>query len=221
MPPSSKKSLTPRFSKPLVAAIILVAAAGSIFLAKYVLWGRVGAQDSIAARAAGDPKAAVHIVEYLDFQCPACAYGAKQIHNYLETFPGKIYLEVKYFPLGGHVHSMGATKYAQCSARQGKFWPYLSTVFERQAQWKGLFDAQPAFVQIIKDIGADANKIQSCVANDDIRKEIMAEKDAGVALGIQSTPTYFINGKMFVGVKPMMEEVERLLGAVPTQQNVK
>lgn len=202
-----------RSSKPIVAAVICAVAVGLIFLAKVVLWGGAGRFDPDAQRVKGDPKAAVHIVEYLDFQCPACAYGAKQLHRYLEVFPGKISIEVKYFPLGGHVHSLQATKFAECSARQGKFWPYFDLVFERQKQWVELFDAQPAFIQIATDIGLNLNQLKSCVAKDDVRKKILAEKDAGQALGIQSTPTYFVNGKMFVGAKPMMEEVERLLGA--------
>ena len=69
-------------------------------------------------------------------------------------------------------------------------------------------------------LGLKLNQLESCLTKDDVRKKILAEKDAGQALGIQSTPTYFVNGKMLVGVKLMEAEVERLLGA-PTNQTVK
>ncbi len=77
-------------------------------------------------------------------------------------------------------------------------------------------DAQPAFVDMIKNIGLDTDKVIACTAKEEIRTKILEEKDAGASLGIKSTPTYFINGKMFVGVKPMMEEIDRILGVKTT-----
>lgn len=198
-----------------VAFLIILIAVGAIFAAKSVLWkGNVGA--SVIARQKGNPQAPVKIIEYVDLQCPACAYGALQIHQYLELYPDKIFVEVKFFPLGSHVHSLTATKFAQCAAQEGQFWPFFDTVFANQRQWSELMDAQPAFVQIIEDIGLNADKVVACTANDELRIKILQEKDSGVALGIKSTPTYFINGKMCVGVKEMMEEVDRLLGVKTT-----
>ena len=70
---------------------------------------KVSAEDR---KAKGPANAPVQIVEYSDFQCPACAYGAKQLHRYLKIYPGQVRVDVKYFPLGGHMHSMEAAKFA-------------------------------------------------------------------------------------------------------------
>jgi protein-disulfide isomerase len=202
-------------SKLKVALLIITVAVVAIFAAKTFLWkGEVGA--SAAARQKGNAQAPVKITEYVDLQCPACAYGSLQIEQYLQLYPDKIFVEIKFFPLGSHAHSLTATKFALCAAEEGQFWPFFETVMAGQRQWSGLMDAQPAFVQIIEDIGLKADKVIACTVRDELRTKILTEKDGGAALGIKSTPTYFINGKMVVGVKEMMAEVDRILGVKTT-----
>lgn len=199
-----------------VAILILLVAVGSILGIRYVMWSNAKKDTVAAARLKGNPQAPIKIIEYVDLQCPACAYGSQQIDNYIKQYPEKIFLEIKFFPLGSHAHSLIATKFAFCAAEEGQFWPFLEQVFLSQRRWSQLIDAQPAFVDIIKGIGLDPDKVIACTVNDEIRTKILEEKDAGASLGIKSTPTYFINGKMFVGVKPMMEEIDRILGVKTT-----
>lgn len=199
-----------------VAILIVLIAVGSIVGIRYVMWSKAKTDTVAAARLKGNPQAPIKIIEYVDLQCPACAYGLQQIDNYIKQYPEKIFLEIKFFPLGNHAHSLIATKFAHCAAEVGQFWPFLEHVFLSQSRWSQLIDAQPAFVDIINAIGIDPDKVIACTAKDEIRTKILNEKDAGASLGIKSTPTYFINGKMFVGVKPMMEEVDRILGVKTT-----
>lgn len=191
---------------------IVCLAVFSIWGIKYFLWGNVTTVNAETARQKGNPDAPVKIIEYVDLQCPACAYGALQIHKYLEQYPDKIFLQVKFFPLGGHMHSLLATKFAYCTASEGKFWEFFELALKDQRKWSDLTDAQPAFIQMVESIGLKPDKILACTSKDELRSAILAEKDAGTTLGIKSTPTYFINGTMFVGVKPMTDEVDRLLG---------
>lgn len=206
-------SISPKLK---IAVLIVIVAVVSIVGIRYVMWsqGKMGA--AATARQKGNPNAAIKIVEYVDLQCPACAYGSKQINQYLGQYSDKIFIEIKFFPLGGHAHSLNATKFARCAAEEGQFWPFLERTFESQKSWSSLMDAQPVFVDIIKNIGLDPDKVIACTAKDETRTKILEEKDAGASLGIKSTPTYFINGKMFVGVKPMMEELDRILGVKTT-----
>ena len=199
-------------SKIKITLLIVLIAVASISVVKYMMWSKTKTSAAATARQRGNPQAPVKIVEYVDLQCPACAYGALQIHQYLDQYPQKIFLEVKFFPLGGHMHSLEATKFAQCAADQGKFWSFFEMVFQEQRKWSELIDAQPAFVEMIKAIGLNPDKVVSCTSKDELRIKILAEKDVGTSLGIKSTPTYFINGTMFVGVKAMMDEVDRILG---------
>lgn len=206
-------SLSPKLK---VTLLIVLVAIVSIVGIRYVMWSKAKTDSVAAARQKGNPQAPIKVVEYVDLQCPACAYGALQINQYLNQYPDKIFVEIKFFPLGSHAHSLVATKFARCAAQEGRFWPFLDLIFESQRRWSPLMDAHPVFVDLIKNIGLDADKVIACTAKDEIRTKILEEKDAGASLGIKSTPTYFINGKMFVGVKPMMEEIDRILGVKTT-----
>ncbi len=199
-------------SKIKVAVIVVVSAVLLVGGLRYFLWDKFTKTDVAEFRHKGNPTAPIKVVEYVDLQCPACAYGTLQIQKYLEQHPNQIYLEIRFFPLGGHMHSMAATKFAHCAGVQGKFWPFLNLVFKQQRKWSDLMDAQPAFVEIMKSIELDSDKAIACTADDALRVKILQEKDEGTSRGIKSTPTYFINGKMFVGVKDMMTEIDRILG---------
>lgn len=206
-------SSSPKFK---VAILIFLVAVGAIVGIRYVMWSKVRTDAVATARQKGNPQAPIKIVEYVDLQCPACAYGSIQIDQYLKQYPEKIFLEIKFFPLGNHMHSLLATKFVRCAAEEGQFWPFLELIFRSQRRWMSLMDAQPAFVDMVKSVELDTDKVIACTAKDEIRTKILEEKDAGTSLGIKSTPTYFINGKMFVGVKPMMEEIDRILGVKTT-----
>jgi protein-disulfide isomerase len=204
-----------KLSKQVITVVIVAIAIALVAGIKFLKWNGVKTGQTAIVRTQGKLGAPIKITEWVDFQCPACASGATDLKNYFSGLPDKFYLEVKYFPLGGHVHSLEAAKFAECSARQGKFWPYYEQAFERQPKWRDLFDARPVFDEIAKDIGDDAAKLQACIQSDDVRDVILKEKDVGAKLGIQSTPTYFVNGKMVVGPKLMREEVERILSGKP------
>ena len=198
--------------KLLMTVLIIAVAVGVVAGVRYFAWQKVKTSDFAAFRHIGNPEAPIKITEYIDLQCPACAYGSLQLQKLMEQNPNKIYLELRFYPLGGHLHSLTATKFALCAGQQGKFWPFVHLVLERQRKWSELMDAQPAFLEVVEDIQVNSNAVLSCIADDNLRVKILEEKDAGAALGIQSTPTYFVNGKMFTGVSNMMDEVYRLLG---------
>ncbi len=175
-----------------------------------------GPKDVSRMRTKGDPNAPVKIVEYIDFQCPACARGVAMLNQYYAAYPKKLYLQMKYFPLDGHQHAQLCARYAECAARQGKFWPFHDLLIARQNDWKGLINADPIFQEIGTAVGLDKLKLEVCLTNDEVKSVILREKENGVALGIQSTPTYFINDQMFVGIKSLESELKTRLGELPS-----
>jgi len=119
---------------------------------------------------------------------------------------------MKYFPLASQKHSLPSARYAECAARQGKFWPFHDLVLQRQAGWKKHNDARPAFDQIAKEIGLDLNELEVCLKDESVVKLILSEKAEGKALRINRTPTYFINGKRVISSRSMMRELNKLSG---------
>lgn len=208
MPPDHNCQMA-RKSKTTTTIAIIFLCVAVIFVAK---WGIEKARDystrDVAARAKGFKDAPLKITEYIDFQCPACAQGSVFLSRYIEEYPRRIYLQVKYFPLGqAHKHAYRSALYAECSARQGKFWPFHDQIMATQPEWSGLINADPVFDGIARDVGLDKQELNACLANESIMDMIFSEKDQGRSLGVSSTPTYIINGEVFVGTRSLQEKL--------------
>ncbi len=189
----------------IVGSTVIVVVAVKIFLSLYA-----GQMDPSRMRAKGDLKARVQIVEFIDFQCPACADGALKLKKIYTLHPKDIRIEMKYFPLVTiHRHTMTASTYAECAGRQGKFWPMHDLIVERQAQWSPLISAEGMFMQFAREAGVDETVLQRCLASPDVEQTVMQDRDLGRSLGVQSTPTYFINHKIVVGSKSLMDELNQ------------
>ncbi|MCA9408540.1 MAG: thioredoxin domain-containing protein [Candidatus Omnitrophica bacterium] len=168
--------------------------------------------DGPLTRAKGNPKAPIKIVEFIDYQCPACAMGSKYLKEKYEQYPDQLRIELKYFPLGMHQHAMLSAQYVECAARQGKLWPFQDKVMERQNGWKNLIDPRPAFDVMAKEIEIDLDQMKQCLDNEDVKRFILEDKEKGNSLGVKSTPTYFVNNKLLVGAKSLDIELKKLLG---------
>lgn len=201
----------PKLSKKDSTVLIVVLAVAVVIGVKYFADASRGQiEKGIKARAKGDPKAAIQIVEYIDFQCPACAQGAQYLKQCLRKFPDKFYLEMKYYPLGMHRHAFVAAQYAECSAQQNKFWPFHDLVVERQNQWRDLQSATDTFRQIAQEAELDLKRLDVCLQDERVYRVILEEKQKGTMLGVKSTPTYFINEKMVVGYRSLGTELGAL-----------
>ncbi len=173
-----------------------------------------------SSRSKGNPNSPVIIREYIDFQCPPCAKGVKIIDSYQKNFPNKIYVEIKYFPVPKiHRHAMLSSIYAECAARQNKFWPYLNLLVKFQRFWSKAQNARDIFHSMGEDTKLNLNKLNSCLKDDRVPIIVQAEKKQGKEMGVQATPTYFINDKMFVGTKKLKKELDRLLGPKKIKEN--
>jgi len=202
-------------SKPAATVLVIISCVVTVQITAFVLsyFRGTSAAKSVLARSKGNPKADLKITEYIDFQCPACARGAKTLHEVTEKYPAKIYLEIKYFPLDhSHQHAMVSALYAECTARQDKFWLFVDILLEKQGLWAQLTNAEPMFREIAQAVQVDLDQLNSCLVDKGVEEAIFKERDFGKSLGIKSTPTYFINGKMVVGTKSLQEELDKHLG---------
>ncbi len=195
----------------IVAGAVALVVAVKIFLSLYT-----GQMDPSKMRVKGDPAAKVRIIEFIDFQCPSCADGALKLKKIYTLHPKDIRIEMKYFPLVIiHRHTMTASTYAECAARQGKFWPMHDLLVERQAQWSPLISAEGMFTQFAREAGVEEGALRRCLAFPDVEETVMQDRDLGRSLGVQSTPTYFINHKMVVGSKSLTDELNQYFPQSP------
>ncbi len=194
----------------LTALIIVVTVAGLLGI-RWWMASHASAIDAVAARSTGNLQARVKIVEFIDFECPACANGAKMLKEYMERYPNDLHVQMKYFPLTNmHAHAIQSALYSECAARQGKFWALHEQMMPAQQQWSTLVSADPIFQTMAKGVGLNMGQLNACLASEDAKKTINDERSLGQSLGVKSTPTYFINNKMVVGTKLLTEELNQL-----------
>jgi protein-disulfide isomerase len=170
-----------------------------------------------AGPAAGPDKAPVTIVENIDYQCPFCQRGTKTLTQVLQKYPGKTRLVSKQFPLPFHQYAQKAAEAALCADEQGKYWEFREEVFGDS--WEINKDAA-GLKGVAKKLKLDEKKFDACLDGNKYEGRVRSEGNAAAALGVQGTPTYFINGSPLVGAAPpesMEKIIEEKLGA--TQKN--
>jgi len=209
------KSVRLNISKPVAAILVVFTCVAAVHLTKFVLGflNNTPAAKSVLARSKGNPKAELRITEYIDLQCPACARGAKILKETFDRYPGDIYLELKYFPLEQmHQFAVISALYAECAARQNKFWEFTDVLLAKQDLWSPLTSAEPMFREIAHSVHINLEQLNSCLADKSVEEAVFKERDFGKSMGIKSTPTYYVNGTMVVGAKSLQEELDKHLG---------
>lgn len=164
-------------------------------------------------RSLGDPQAPVVIEVYEDFQCSACAVFAEQLEPRLVTAfveTGQARLVFRHFAFLGP-ESLRAAEASWCAEEQERFWDYHDILFANQAaENRGAF-ADRRLLAYAETLGLDTAAFETCFSERRYRDAVMAERDTGVQLGVNSTPTIVVNGQIVQGAS------ERL---VPTFEHI-
>jgi len=144
----------------------------------------------------GPKDAKVTLIEYADFQCPACGAYHPIVKQLLKDFNGKILFVYRFFPLTTvHKNAFASASVAYAALQQGKFWEMHDMLFEHQSDWAEVIDPTNIFLGFAKSLGLDVTKLQSDMQAQSTKDFINTEANAGTAIGINATPTFFINGK--------------------------
>ncbi|MEY3470711.1 MAG: hypothetical protein RLZZ223_61 [Candidatus Parcubacteria bacterium] len=145
----------------------------------------------------GNKNAKVTLVEYSDFQCPACKSYESIIKQLLDSYsPDDLRIVYRHFPLRSiHPNADLAAQAAEAAGEEGKFWEMKDLLFEKQSEWAKEKDPRGLFGAYAKAIGLDVAEFDEDLKSDDDSKE-RVEKDyqSGVAIGVNSTPTFILNG---------------------------
>jgi len=139
----------------------------------------------------GSETAFVTVTEYGDFQCPACKMAHEIVTKPLMTkYEGRIRLVFKHFPLQSiHAYALEAAMGAECAADQGKFWEFFDLAYENQASL-----SKAALRDWAAELKLDTALFDRCVKSRIKKATVLADYSDGEAVGVNSTPTYFVNG---------------------------
>ena len=139
---------------------------------------------------------ALTVVEFLDFECPSCGAFYPIVEDLREKYEGKITYAVRYFPLPGHVNSTEAALAAEAAAQQGEFEAMYRKLFDTQQQWGHASGPTPeVFREFAQQLGLDLDAYDEAIADPDTAARVAFDFNDGRELGVESTPTFFVDGK--------------------------
>lgn len=170
----------------LIAGILLVIALWYLFFSTPEYENKI-----IPKPALGNPNAAIKIVEYSDFQCPFCKEAHGVVKQILAEYKDDISFEFKQFPLTTiHPMSFKAAEASECANDQGKFWEYSDLLFANQEYF-----SLRKFKELATELALDAKLFNACLDSGAKKQIVEMDQRAGLAMGVQSTPSFFINGQ--------------------------
>ena len=192
-----------RKTDPVVRAwfmvLVLISVVGTLM---YIDYQRRALHDPFETpppgRFAGNPNGELKITQFLDFKSPECGLGQRLIKEYMAKRPDEIFLQTRYFPQDED--SISAAVYAECANHQKAFWRFTDILFQSQSRWVNLPGEEAVLKAIVQEMGLDMKAFNQCVATTDPASDILVDRAYGESLFVRSTPSYFLNGKLIVGV---------------------
>jgi protein-disulfide isomerase len=147
----------------------------------------------------GSTSAAVTLVEFGDYQCPACGAAHPVVKQLTDAYKGKIRFVFRNFPLPMHQNAIVAAQAAEAAGAQGKYWEMHDMLYENQDAWSDSTEPVSIFATYAKNLGLDVAQFRDMIAKKTSIGKINGDTDDGIKLGVNSTPTFYINGEKQVG----------------------
>ena len=136
------------------------------------------------------------LVEYSDFQCPACGAYYPMVEEIYNEYKDKISFTYRHFPLPQHKNALAAAYASEAAGVQGKFWEMGDLLFKNQSEWSEVVLPGSIFEGYAKKIGLDMAKYKVDAASDAVKARVERSAQSGKLSAINHTPTFFINGKI-------------------------
>ena len=202
---------------------------GFIVVIALIVWGlivamnkpprdqrRLGAPADVSEtdHVRGSLDAKVTLIEYSDFQCPACAAYYPVVEHLIASSTNLrvVYRHFPLYPLP-HPNAMIAAQAAEAAGKQGKFWEMYHLIFPGQTSWADL--SRDKAIEVFKGyattIGLNMTQYSTDFDSTEVKAKIEADRAEGDKLGINSTPTFFVNGKAVVnpqGYEPFKKIID-------------
>jgi protein-disulfide isomerase len=159
----------------------------------------------------GDANAPITVIEYASLDCPHCAHFNTMVLPELEKkwiATGKMKLVYRDFPLDQV--AIKAAELAECAGKD-RYFPVVDMIFRNQATWAAASDPIAELSKSLRIAGMGEGEVKACLANDKVADGVIADYKGGEALGVNSTPTLFINGQLYRGARSV-EEFDDIFG---------
>ncbi len=162
----------------------------------------------------GKKDARVVLVEYSDFQCPACAAYHPLVKKLTEELKNDLKFVYRHYPIPGHKNAVVAAKASEAAGSQGKFWEMQDLLFLNQVEWAESSSAEKKFENYAIKLGLDLDQYKINFNSDKIAVKITDDYDSGNRSGVTYTPSFFLNGKLIKNPKSYDEFRALIAGAI-------
>jgi len=139
----------------------------------------------------------VELVEFLDFECEACGAAYPVVEDLRERYGDQVTFVVRYFPLPGHFNADRAARAVESAARQGRFEEMYRKMYDTQSAWgEQRVPLDDLFRGYAEELGLDLARYDADYASDEVASRVRRDVEDGLALGVQGTPTFFLDGDL-------------------------
>ena len=166
----------------------------------------------------GNASSSILLVEYSDFQCPACALYFPLIERLIKEEGDKIRFVYRNFPLPQHQNAIPAAQSAGAAGLQGKFWDMYKLIFSTHDEWEYSTSSKDIFRGYAQKIGLDMVKYDNDLDSNTVKEKISADTKQGANAGIDSTPTFYLNGKKIINPRSY-DEFKKLIDEALQSKN--
>ncbi len=160
----------------------------------------------------GSKSSGVVLIEYGDFQCPACKQYFPIVEQVVEKYKDQIEFQFRNFPLVQiHQNAFAAHRGAQAADKQGKFWEMYRLLYEGQDSWVSSGNPMTVFEEYAKQLNLNLEQFKTDAASQETNDKINADIAEGKKLNISGTPGFVLNGKLLDENPRSLEEFEKLI----------
>jgi protein-disulfide isomerase len=143
----------------------------------------------------GNPEAPVTLEEFGDFQCPPCGSFAAFTEELLKEYDSRLRVVFRHFPLAAHEHAREASLAAEAAGLQGHFWEMYDVLYREQAAWSKAPNTRELFESYAGTIGLNVDQFKKDMDGEQAKVRIDSDQARAESLGINVTPTIYINGQ--------------------------
>jgi protein-disulfide isomerase len=183
----------------------IVAVAAVAVIAGVIWWSGshkdIAVVDASVGQKRGPDNAPVKIIEFGDFQCPACQAAEADMRKMIAAHPDDVQFVFRHFPLGIHPNAAPAAQASEAASNQGKFWEMHDLIYDNQSFWSTQTNPESTFVSYAKQLGLDEKKFRDDYGSDAVKNIIKRDQDYGDSLAVNQTPTFYVNGQKLAGAQ--------------------
>lgn len=163
-------------------------------------------------RQKGAENSKVVIYEFSDLACPACEKAHFYLNDVVKYFP-YVSVSFKHYPLTNiHPHAFKAAVWAECAGmRYSKFWEFVDILFSNRKRWSDNSDYEKLFEEYALTLSMDVKVIKECVERSQAIELVKKDMKEGDMVGVDATPTFFVNNKKAVGGFELVERLKEVI----------